>query len=179
MALPDVFKGMRCSRCPKTFQRLTAPHQTGAGRCHQLPRCGQGVSPPLCRCWETWCLAVAALDRITSLQPSTGVPALPQHSHPTVMTSGPRMTTLILPPPPRCSPDLGPCSLEGCQHRLPPPPPPPTGCFCRSPGPASRTQSSRSSRKSFPAAQGSANSPFHPNLWKSRSLPAKRSTMAR
>lgn len=51
---------------------------------------------------------------------------------------------------------LGPRSPDGCQHRLPPPPLPPAGHLCRSPSPARRTQSSQSSRKSFPAAQGSA-----------------------
>lgn len=69
----------------------------------------------------------------------------------------PRMSLFIRPPAaPLIQHWLGPCSLDGCQHGFPPPSPPPPGHFCRSPSPARRTQSSQSSCKSFPAAQGSA-----------------------
>lgn len=67
--------------------------------------------------------------------------------------------SLFVPPPPAplIQHWLGPCSLDGCQRGFPPlSPPPPSGHFCRSPSPARRTQSSQSSCKSFPAAQGSA-----------------------
>lgn len=118
------------------------------------------TNSPLLEISESSCARAGQNHLPPAQHGGTSLP-LPQLSQPQDchrFVGEPRMS-LSVPPPsaPLIQHWLGPCSLDGFQHGFPPPsPPPPSGHFCRSPSPARRTQSSQSSCKSFPAAQGSA-----------------------